>query len=388
MINRAIDLKALDESFFLWGPRQAGKTMLLKSTFPSAHYVDLLLSDQFVKYQTHPERLRQELLHLIERQTPPQIVIIDEIQKVPALLDEVHWMIENWKLQFGLCGSSARKVRRGQANLLGGRARRFELHGLSAVELGKEFDLVRMLNHGYLPRHYLSERPAALIRAYTTDYLKEEIAAEGLVRNLSAFADLIEAAALSDAEIVNFSNIARELGISQPTVRSYFEILEDTLLARFLPAYRRRPKRRVIIAPKFYMFDVGIVNYLAKRGSVVPGGELFGKAFENWVLHELICHRDYLHPGTDLAYWRLPSGIEVDFILGSMEIAVEAKATASVAAQHLKGLRAVVEDHPRIRRRIVVCLEKTPRRTDDGIEILPAGSFLEQLKQNSLLPSA
>ena len=369
------------ETFFLWGPRQAGKSTLLRGCYPNAYWVDLLNSEIFRRYLDHPEYLRQELAAsatLAERQT-----VIDEVQKVPALLDEVHWLIENRGLHFALCGSSARKVRRGAANLLGGRAVRYELRGLTAGELGAAFDLSRMLNHGYLPRIYQAARPRRLLDAYIADYLREEVAAEGLVRNLPAFSGFLDAAALSDGEMVNFSNIARECGVSSPTAKAYFEILNDTLLGRWLTAYRRRRKRRVIGAPKFYFADVGVVNRLIRRGELTPGSPLYGKAFENWVFHELSAGIEYQEWDLELTYWRLPSGIEVDFVLGDMEIAVEAKASARITRDHLRGLRTLMEEHPGVRRRIVVCLEPRARRTDDGIDILPAADFIRRLGQGA-----
>ena len=262
-----------------------GKSTLLRQRYPDARRIDLLKSDELRRYITRPELLRQE----IEAEGPDasQQIVIDEVQKAPALLDEVHWLMENRGLHFALCGSSARKVRRGGANLLGGRALRYELSGLTAGELGSDFDLDRMLNHGYLPRMYESSRPRRMLDAYVADYLREEIAAEGLVRNLPAFADFLDAAALRDGEMVNFSNIARECGVSNPTAKGYFGILEDTLLGKWLPAYRKRRKRRLIGSPKFYFADVGVVNRLARRGALSPGSELYGKAFENWVFHEL-----------------------------------------------------------------------------------------------------
>ena len=369
------------ETFFLWGPRQAGKSTLLRGCYPDAYWVDLLKSEVFRRYLDHPEYLRQELAA-----APPagRQIVIDEVQKVPALLDEVHWLIENSGLHFALCGSSARKVRRGAANLLGGRAVRYELRGLTAGELGAAFDLSRMLNHGYLPRIYQAARPRRLLDAYIADYLREEVAAEGLVRNLPAFSGFLDAAALSDGEMVNFSNIARECGVSSPTAKAYFEILNDTLLGRWLTAYRRRRKRRVIGAPKFYFADVGVVNRLIRRGELTPGSPLYGKAFENWVFHELSAGIEYQEWDLELTYWRLPSGIEVDFVLGNMEIAVEAKASARITRDHLRGLRTLVEEHPGVGRRIVVCLEPRARRTDDGIDILPAADFVGRLGQGSL----
>jgi predicted AAA+ superfamily ATPase len=303
---------------------------------------------------------------------------------VPQLLDEVHWIHENRRVRFALCGSSARKVKRGQANLLGGRAIRYELHGLTVAEIGREFDLNRMLNHGYLPSIYQSTQPQPLLNGYVADYLKEEVAAEGLVRNLPVYSEFLNMAALADAELVNFSTIARDCGVSSHTIKGYFQILEDTLLGHWLPAYTRRPKRRVIAAPKFYFGDVGVVNHLARRGNLQPGSELYGKAFENWVFHELCARNAYSRAFAKLAYWRLPSGIEVDFVANDMEVGIEAKATPKVTADHLKGLREVVRDHPRMKQRIIVSLERTSRKTDDGIWILPAKEFADTLTRGDL----
>ena len=371
------------ESFFLWGPRQTGKTSLLEVTYPNAHRIDLLKTDVFAKYASEPHRLREELL---ARADSP-FVVIDEIQKVPALLDEVHWLIENEGVVFGLCGSSARKVRRGHANLLGGRAVRYELFGLVSRELGSRFDLTRALNHGLLPRHYLSDTPEKLLRSYVGDYLKEEIAAEGLVRRLPSFAEFLRVAAIGDTEPLNFSNVARECGVSSPTARGYYELLVDTLLGRFLPAYTHRPKRRVLKPPKFYFADVGVVHQLARRGRVEPGAELYGKALENWVFHELSAHRVYSDAYYDLSYWRLASGVEVDFIVNDVQVVLEVKATHRVASQHLKGLREIALDHPHVKRRVLVCLEETPRRTEAGIDILPVREFARQLWDGELLGS-
>lgn len=371
------------ETFFLWGPRQTGKSTLLRETYPDAHWLDLLKSEEFRRYLARPEILREELDS--GEHDPRQQIVIDEIQKVPALLDEVHWLVENRRFRFALCGSSARKVRRGAANLLGGRALRFELHGLTAAELGDRFDLDRILNRGYLPRIYEASRPNPMLDAYIADYLREEIAAEGLVRNLPSFSAFLDVASLSDGEIVNFSNIARECGVSSQTTKSHFQILEDTLLGRWLPAYRKRPKRRVIGAPKFYFVDVGVVNRLARRGELRPGSELYGKAFENWVFHELSAFTSYREIDASLAYWRLASGIEVDFVVGDMQVAIEAKSSERITRDHLSGLRALAEDHPRIGRRIVVCREPRARRTEDGIEILPTKTFVRKLWDGELI---
>ena len=384
MFTRKLQLPApATETFFLWGPRQAGKTTLLKEHYGDCRWVDLLKADQFRRYVVNPEFLRQEIEAERGGGDPTQVVI-DEIQKVPALLDEVHWLMENRNIQFALCGSSARKVRRGAANLLGGRAVRYQLHGLTAAEIGPDFDLDRLLNHGYLPRIFDADRPGKLLDAYIADYLKEEIAAEGLVRNLPAFSGFLDAAALSDGELINFSNIGTDCGVSGHSARAYFEILEDTLLGRWLPAYRKRPKRRVVGAPKFYLSDVGVVNRLARRGRLSRGSDAYGRAFENWIFHELSAYLDYADDSDDLSYWRLAGGTEVDFIVGDMRLAVEAKATGRIVARHLKGLRSLVTDHPKVGGRVVVCLEDRPRRTEDGIDILPVGVFVTRLWDGDL----
>ena len=370
------------ETFFLWGPRQAGKSTLLRQRYPDGVWVDLLKADEFRRYVSRPEQLREELE--AAGPDPSRQVVIDEIQKVPALLDEVHWLIENRGMRFALCGSSARMVRRGAANLLGGRALRYELRGLASGELGEAFDLDRALNHGYLPSMYDSSRPRRRLDAYIADYLREEVAAEGLVRNLPAFSDFLDAAALSDGEPVNYSNIARDCGVSSPTAKAYFGILEDTLLARWLPRWRRRAKRRLAGAPKLYFEDVGVVNRLARHGELQRGSDSYAKAFENWVFHELSAFLAYRELDDQLTYWRLPSGIEVDFVVGDMRLAVEAKASARITSGHLRGLRTLAEEHPGLSRRVVVCLEPRPRRTDDGIDVIGATDFAQRLWQDEL----
>ena len=380
MFDRSLQLPAPGtETFFLWGPRQTGKSTLLRRSYPNCRWVDLLKTDEYRRYLTNPELLREELEATDQSSSSRTQVIIDEIQMVPSLLNEVHWLIENRGTKFALCGSSARKVRGGGANLLGGRALRYELFGLSARELDKEFDLSRMLNRGYLPRIYTSNVPAKLIDSYIADYLKQEIASEGLVRNLPAFSGFLNAAALSDGELINFSNIASDCSVSSPTAKAYINILEDTLIGRLLPAYRKRIKRRMIGAPKFYFFDVGIVNRLARRGHMEPGSELFGKAFENWVFHELSVFISYRSIDEDLSYWRLAGGTEVDFVLGDMKIAVEAKASARITSKHLRGVRSLKTEHPNVGRRVLVCLEPRARRTEDEIDIIPAQEFVGRL---------
>jgi len=376
MFRRSLVLpSAPTESFFLWGPRQTGKSTLLRSAYPDAHLIDLLKTDVATRYLRRPAFLREELEAL---RTPPSIVVIDEVQKVPGLLDEVHGLIESRGLVFALCGSSARKVRRAHANLLGGRASSYELLPLTAHEIGPEFDLDRAMRHGLVPSHYLAASPARRLRAYVNEYLREEILEEGLARRLPTFASFLDSVALADGGLVNFATIARDVGVSAPTVRDYYAILADTLVGHFVPAYVARPKRRVIQTPKFYFFDVGVAGQLAKRGAVERGSAGYGVAFESWVCSELHAYVKYRESIGAVRYWRLASGIEVDFVTEDLSLAVEAKASVHVHATHLRGLRAIVEDHP-VARRVVVSLEERARRTDDGIDILPWRSFVEQL---------
>ena len=384
MYKRLISLaKKPKRSQFLWGPRQVGKTTLLNVVYPDALRIDLLKSDEFVRFQQMPSLLREIAM---AAPLPASPIIMDEVQKVPQLLDEVHWLIENKGLVFVLCGSSARKLKRQGANLLGGRAIRNILLGLSSVEIGPAFDLDRMLNQGNIPQHYdadSNEWPA-LIRSYVADYLKEEIAAEATVRNLPAFSNFLNSACLSDSEYVNFSRLGSDVGVSGHTIREYFEILEDTYQGTWVQSYSKRPKRRTRQLPKFYFGNIGIVNYLAKRGQIQSGSELFGKAFESFICHELRCHQAYKQPDRDISFWALTTQTEVDFILGDMECAIEVKGTDRVRPTHLTGLRELKVEHPSVGKRLLVCLETASRLTDDGIEIVPYGIFLQRLWNGDL----
>lgn len=379
MFQRLQQFKGLGvESCFFWGPRQSGKSTLLKSFFPESPYYDLLMSDEYERLNRRPAFIREELM--ASRQTYP--VIIDEVQKIPRVLDEIQWLIVNKGIQFILCGSSARKLKRGSGNLLGGRALRYELFPLVSKEI-PSFHLLRALNHGLVPRHYSAEAHEPLIRSYIGDYLKEEIAAEALTRNVPAFARFLEIAAMSNAEIVNFQNIARECGVSGPTVKEYFQILVDTLLARFVPSFQKRAKRRVFHAPKFYLFDVGVANMLRRRGEIMEGGDTFGHAFEHFIFQELCAHSHYSGKEYTLAYWRTTSGFEVDFILNDREVALEVKSVPDVHGHHLKSIAAFREEF-KPKKTIVVSLDKKMRITD-GIVIMPWRTFLDQLWDGEII---
>jgi predicted AAA+ superfamily ATPase len=374
------------ESCFLWGPRQTGKSKLLKTLFPNAKRYDLLLSNEYHRLLTNPGLIREECLAenkaSLEKKLP---VIIDEVQKIPALLDEVHWLIENAGIRFILCGSSARKIKRGQANLLGGRAVRYELHPLVYLEI-PNFSLSKALNAGLLPRHYQKPYSQRLIEPYVGDYLKEEIAAEALTRNVPAFSRFLKIAALTNGELINYQNIASECGVSAPTVKEYFQILDDTLIGKPLPAFRKRAKRRLIGAPKFYFFDIGIVAYLTHRGSVEKGSELFGRALEHFIYMEILAHSSYSELNYPISYWKTASGFEVDFVLGDHEIAIEVKSASMVGNRHLKGTRAFKEEYA-ARNYIVVSMDPKPRKTTDGIDILPWNIFLDRLWEGRIFSS-
>lgn len=383
MYNRVIKLpKAPKRTLFLWGPRQVGKTSILRKLYSKLPQINLLKSDEFTAYQARPELLRERAL-----QNNWQCVIIDEIQKVPQLLDEIQYLIEEHKMIFIMCGSSARKIKANHANLLGGRALRFEMFGLVSRELGEKFDLKRILNHGYTPSIYDSDEHVLLLKSYCADYLKEEVFAEGLVRKLAPFSRFLEIAALGDTQLISYETIARDCGVSAPTVKSYFEILSDTLLGHFLPAYAIRPKRRQTLSPKFYFADVGVVNHLAQRGQMAAGSSAFGFAFENFIHHELRAWIEYRQRSEQLTYWQLTTGVEVDFIVGHMNCAIEAKSSDRITADHMKGLRELKEDYPEVARRIIVSRERISRLTKDGIEILSVADFLKELWDDKLIKS-
>jgi predicted AAA+ superfamily ATPase len=385
MYKRILDLSLSGtETCFLWGPRQTGKSTLLNQLFPGALRFDLLLADVYHRLVTNPNILREQLLAAgLSGENQRQPVIIDEVQKIPALLDEVHWLIENRGLRFVLCGSSARKLKRSHANLLGGRAVRYELCPLVFPEIN-DFDLLKALNAGLLPRHYLAHAPQRIVQSYVGDYLQQEITAESLTRNIPAFGRFLEIAALCNGEFLNYKNIAAECGVSAPTVKEYYQILEDTLIGTVVWAYRARAKRRIIHAPKFYFFDVGVVAYLTKRGLVEPGSELFGRAFEHFIYQEILAHSRYSEKFYPITFWKTTSGFEVDFILGEGEIALEIKSSAEVKSRHQKGLKAFKEEFSP-KQAIIVSLDPQPRKTEDNILILPWKEFLRRLWGNELL---
>ena len=366
------------QSAFLWGPRKTGKSTLLRQRFPEAIRFDLLDTRLMLDLSRAPWRLGERVRARGAAALAAPIVV-DEVQKVPALLDEVHGLIESEGWHFVLCGSSARKLKRGRANLLGGRACRFALHPLSWREI-PDFDLLKALNHGLVPAHYRATNPRRALAGYVNDYLKEEVFDEGLARNVAAFARFFDALAFSHGELLNFSSIARDCGVDSKTVREYFQILVDTLLGVFVEPFTRHRKRAIITqAPKFYLFDVGVAGHVAGRRIAKATGADFGRALEHFVLMELLAYRSYREVDFPVRFWRTKSGLECDFVLGwTGSVAIEVKGSDNVEPRDFKGLAAFAEEHePRLA--IVVCNEPVPRRTAAGILVLPWREFLERL---------
>jgi uncharacterized protein len=377
MFDRILDLYNIiaRKSLFLFGSRQTGKSFYLKHKYKNVMYIDLLKTDEFFRLSSKPSLLREQVLA-----TKPSLVIIDEIQKLPILLNEVHFLIEEIDTKFILTGSSAKKLKYGGANLLGGRALTRYLFPLVSAEI-PNWDLIKIINFGSLPSIYQSPEPFEDLEGYVGTYLKEEIQAEGLVRKLEHFSQFLHLSALCNTELLNFSNIGSDLGMPAKTVREYFRILEDTLIGFSLHPYKKTEKRKAISTAKFYYFDVGVANILASRTNITTKTELFGKAFEHFIALELRAFLEYKRDKRQLYFWRSKSGQEVDFLLGE-KVAIEVKGTDNVSEKHLKGLRYLSEDIA-LERKIVVSLDPIKRVVGD-IEIFPVKEFLENLWNNKI----
>ncbi len=373
MIERKLQItNELDTSIFLFGARQTGKSTILRQQFPQAIYIDLLDTEIKARFSRRPVLLYETLNDKPEN----TLVIIDEIPEVPELLNEVHRLISERNLLFILCGSSARKLKRRGKNTLGGRALPVYLYPFVSAELD-DFDIDRAVNYGMLPPHYLAKNPSRLLSAYIQVYLKEEIKEEALVRNLNSFQRFLEIAALTNGEMINNNNIAQDCGVSATTVSSYFDILEDTLIGYRIPAFRKVMKRRLMQAPRFYYFDVGVANHLLHRKEMVRGTEEYGHAFEHLVIQELYAYLKYNHSEEQLSYWRTYTGIEVDAVIGDARVAIEIKSVEEVMNKHLKGLKTFGEEYPQSRR-IIVSLDRINRVIGD-VECLYIKDFLSLL---------
>jgi len=371
LLDRRLSFKPR-RSYLLLGPRRVGKSTLLRVRFPDAEWIDLLKSDVYFEYRTRPALLRERFAE------GTGTIVIDEVQLIPELMREVHWLIENSKQRFVLSGSSARKLRRGGMTNLAGRLSTVRLHPLTAAEV-PGLQLSARLQHGCLPPIVLSDEPERDLRDYCGEYLKEEIQAEGLVRNLPAFTRFLEAAALSNGELLSYSTAARDCGVALKTVREYFQILVDTLLGHFLEPWTRTRKRRSILTPKFYFFDCGIPNTLLGR-RLSPKTPEYGKAFEQFLILEAIAARDYDGKYERLSYWRSASGHEVDLFIDD-HTACEFK-TGTISSRDAAGILAFSEER-RLRNRWIVGLEERTRKLEDGVLVLPWREFLDRIRHGA-----
>jgi predicted AAA+ superfamily ATPase len=375
MYKRALNMSRLvsNKSFFLFGPRSTGKTTLLRTQFPDIEIINLLSGSVYLSLAENPSKLHD----IIREQTGnPRIVIIDEIQKIPELLDEIHNLIESTPVHFILTGSSARKLKRSGVNLLAGRAWQANLFPLVSSEI-HDFDIHRYLRFGGLPQVYSSRYPEEELDAYVNTYLKEEIQAEALVQNQISFSRFLRVAGLSNTEQLNYANIANDTGIPASTVSSYFSILEDTFTGFLLESWQESKRRKAVATPKFYFFDTGVANFLSGNNDIQMKSSEYGKAFEQFIAMELRAWISYRRVKKTFRYWRTRSGKEVDFLIGR-DTAIEVKTAEKVHDKHLKGLRSLREENI-FSRFILVSFDKTNRKTEDGIRILHWSRFLELL---------
>jgi predicted AAA+ superfamily ATPase len=362
------------QSFFLFGPRGTGKTTWVRRTFPGAVYLDLLESELFTRLTANPQRL-ENLIPVDHRDW----VVIDEIQRIPELLSEVHRLIETRQQKFALTGSSARKLRRGGVNLLGGRALTLAMHPLTASELGSDFNLEKSLRAGHLPAAYTQPDPEKYLASYVKTYLEEEVRQEGLTRNLGAFARFLEAASFSQGAVLNVSEVARECAVERKVVESYFGVLEDLLIGYRLPVFSKRAKRRLVAHPKFYFFDAGVFRALRPKGPLDKPEEIDGAACETLLWQELLATNDALDLGYKLFYWRSAAQQEVDFVMYGARglFAFEIKRTSRVSGLYLRGLRAFLKDYPMAK---AFFLHGGKRRTHEGpIDCVPMDMALREL---------
>ena len=378
------------QSAFLWGARKTGKSTYLKEIFSNSAKFDLLSNKTRSKFESKPWSFRAECIEIAK--TPSKLpIIIDEIQKVPQLLDEIHWLIENTNCYFVMCGSSSRQFRKPGINLLGGRALRYHFAPLVYSEIKEEFDLIRIMNHGLVPVHFQSSNYKRLIDAYVEDYLYNEIKYEGYVRELRYFSRFLESIAFCHGEMINYSNIARDVGIDAKTVKEYYQILEDTLIGHLIYPYYKNPSRRVISSvPKFYLFDVGIANFLIKRDISYMEGAEAGKSLEHYIFMELMAYIRLNLIGYKIDYWRTHSGLEVDFIISYKTlnpVPIEVKISQDVHKTEFRAMRTFMKDH-QIQKGYLVCMVDAVQSyiiEDREIIVYPAREFLEDLWAGKIL---
>ncbi len=363
-------------SYFLFGPRGIGKTTWLKLNYPTAIYIDLLRADHYTQLLANPLRLSEHI------HTPNVPVIIDEIQKIPQLLNEVHRLIERNKTQFILTGSSARSLRKSGTNLLGGRAKTFHMYPLTAAELGNAFSIQKSIETGNLPLSQLDPDPKSYLTGYIQTYLREEILQEGLTRNIGDFSRFLETASFSQASSLNYTEIAREAGLDRQKVTSYFNILEDLLISYRLPVFSKKSKRKLIAHQKFYYFDVGVYKAIRPKGPLDRPEEIGGAAYETLVLQEIVATLAYQNQNDAVYFWRTATGQEVDFIIyGENGLkAIEVKSSSRIQTSDLSGLNLFKKDYP-MAKCICLYMGDEKRLLDGHIELLPIPQTLPILDQ-------
>ena len=364
------------KSFFLFGPRGTGKTTWVKSVFPRAVYLDLLEAELFNDLLANPQRLENFIPKDFQ-----DCIIIDEVQKIPELLSEVHRLIEKYKYKFILTGSSARKLRKKGHNLLAGRALTYSMYPLSVLELGKDFNFNHSLKYGLLPCVYTEENPKRYLESYVKTYLEEEVRQEGLTRNLGAFTRFLESASFSQGSILNISSVARECSIERKVAENYFAILEDLLIAYRIPVFTKKTKRRLVAHPKFYFFDVGVYRTLRPMGPLDMPESIEGVAFETLFFQELKAINDTLDSGYTVYYWRASNNMEVDFVLYGEKgiLAFEVKRTGKVIGPMLSGLKSFLRDYPMAKAYFIYGGNRRMREGD--IEILPMNDALKKMAE-------
>lgn len=371
-------IQSSKQSFFLFGPRGTGKTTWLKATFPEALFIDLLKQETFRSLSARPERIRE----LVMAQAPTKrIVVIDEVQKLPELLSEVHHLMEEKiGVQFVLTGSSSRKLKRTGVDLLAGRALRLEIYPFMATELGGTFDLEKALRFGLIPLVVRSASPQKVLDGYAALYVREEVQMEGLVRNIGNFSRFLEGIAFSHGSILNISNVARECEVERKTVEGYISILEDLLLAYRIPVFSKRAKRALVVHPKFYYFDAGVYRALRPKGPLDRPEEIDGAALEGLVLQHLIAWKSYRSTNDKIYFWRTPSGNEVDFIVYGSNVfsAIEVKNSPKVRNEDLKPLLAFKEDYPECKTYLLY--RGKERLLKSGVTCMPCEEFLRSLE--------
>jgi len=370
------------QSFFLFGPRGTGKSTLMKAYYKDALWIDLLNPETLRNYSARPERLYD----LVSGNPDKKIIVIDEVQKVPSLLSVAHALIEeNKTLQFILTGSSSRKIKRAGADFLAGRALQKQLYPFMAAELGDDFSLKKALHVGMLPVLWDALNPHEALQAYVGLYLKEEIQAEGLVRNLESFSRFLEIVSFSHATVLNITNIARECEVKRKTVESYIEILEELLLVYKLPVFSKRAQRDMSVHPKLYLFDVGVFRALRPKGPLDRVEEIEGAALEGLVVQHLKAWNDYGTDKHDIAFWRTRSGVEVDIVVyGPLGFwALEVKNATKVHSIDTKPLEAFLVDYPMAKG--ILLYRGKDRLTQNGILCLPCDEFITRLRPNEPL---